>query len=119
MKASTKKGSGRKDPAKKGATAKVAAAVQQNGVQPKRRVPAALFASAHHQWLKEGLKAADVAVRVALFLFSGLILSTIRHWAIWDDLDSSWVFGLNYAAAHGLRMGRDVIYTYGPLGHLA
>src|SRR3954466_12740926 len=99
MKASSKKGSGRKDPAKKGATAKVATAVQQNGVQPKRRVPAVLLASAH-QWLK----AADVAVRVALFLFSGLMLSTIRHWAIWDDLDSSWVFGLNYAAAHGLRM---------------
>ncbi len=31
-------------------------------------------------------------------------------------LDNSWVVGLNLAVAHGLAFGRQVIFTYGPLG---
>ncbi|HZO97841.1 MAG TPA: hypothetical protein VFB42_10760 [Gaiellaceae bacterium] len=34
------------------------------------------------------------------------------------DLDSSWVIGLHLAAARGLDHGRDVVFTYGPLGFL-
>jgi hypothetical protein len=31
-------------------------------------------------------------------------------------LDNSWVVGLSMATAHGLAFGRQVIFTYGPLG---
>jgi hypothetical protein len=33
-------------------------------------------------------------------------------------LDSSWVFGINMAHAHRMVFGRDVLFTYGPLGYL-
>src|SRR5262247_211542 len=29
--------------------------------------------------------------------------------------DNTWFFALNYAAAHGLVMGHDFLWTYGPL----
>jgi hypothetical protein len=33
-------------------------------------------------------------------------------------LDHSWVFGINYFFSNSIRMGTDVIFTYGPLGFL-
>ncbi len=33
-------------------------------------------------------------------------------------LDSSWAYGLNYTFQHDLVMGRDIIFTFGPLGFL-
>lgn len=33
-------------------------------------------------------------------------------------LDSSWQMVLSYASDHGLQHGRDIVFTYGPLGHL-
>jgi hypothetical protein len=33
-------------------------------------------------------------------------------------LDSSWIWGINEAAATGALPGRDVVFTYGPLGFL-
>src|ERR1700728_2881165 len=33
-------------------------------------------------------------------------------------LDASWMLGLNLAHARGMVAGRDVIFTYGPLGYL-
>jgi hypothetical protein len=33
-------------------------------------------------------------------------------------LDASWMLGLNLAHARGMAPGRDVIFTYGPLGYL-
>lgn len=33
-------------------------------------------------------------------------------------LDRSWQMVLTYAAGHGLQHGHDIIFTYGPLGHL-
>ncbi|AWB09686.1 hypothetical protein TDSAC_0304 [Thermodesulfobium acidiphilum] len=34
-------------------------------------------------------------------------------------LDPSWQFAMNYAFEHGLIFGKDIIFTYGPLGFLA
>jgi hypothetical protein len=31
-----------------------------------------------------------------------------------DGLDSSWSFAMNYALAHGMGFGRDIIFTFGP-----
>src|ERR1019366_5581571 len=42
----------------------------------------------------------------------------IRYWPLIDNLDGTWVFVLNYAAAHGLKVGSDVFFTYGPLAYL-
>lgn len=33
-------------------------------------------------------------------------------------LDASWQMALGYAAVHGLQHGTEIIFTYGPLGHL-
>src|SRR5713226_1766519 len=40
-----------------------------------------------------------------------------RIMATAPGLDPSWVYGFNYASAHGLRWGRDFISTYGPYGY--
>ena len=34
------------------------------------------------------------------------------------DLDSSWSAVLVYAHQHGLQFGKDIVFTYGPLGFL-
>lgn len=36
-----------------------------------------------------------------------------------DGLDGSWIFALNYFFHHGIIVGRDEIFTYGPLGFAA
>jgi len=56
--------------------------------------------------------------RVLLFLWTVTIACPIRYWPVDGSIDNTWVFALNYAAAHGLRMGRDLIWTTGPLGYL-
>ncbi len=35
-----------------------------------------------------------------------------------SGLDSSWIVGINWALARGLQFGRDIVFTYGPLGFL-
>lgn len=56
--------------------------------------------------------------RIVLFLWTVLIACPIRYWPLDDSFDNTWVFALNYGAAHGLRIGRDLIWTTGPLGYL-
>jgi hypothetical protein len=57
--------------------------------------------------------------RWLLFLFAALLACPIRYSGQDPYLDNTWVFALNYAAAHGLAVGRDVVWTSGPLGYLA
>jgi hypothetical protein len=61
---------------------------------------------------------ARTAARCLLFLFAALLACPIRYWAQDPNWDNTWVFALNYAAAHGLAIGRDVVWTTGPLGYL-
>jgi hypothetical protein len=56
--------------------------------------------------------------RIALYLFVVLIACPIRYWPLGDSPEDSWRFALNYAPAHGLAVGRDVIFTCGPLVYL-
>jgi hypothetical protein len=37
---------------------------------------------------------------------------------LWPGIDQAWAYGLNYAFAKGLVMGRDIHFTFGPLGWL-
>jgi hypothetical protein len=57
-------------------------------------------------------------LRALFFLYVVLVACPIRYWAISNDWDNTWVFALNYAAAHGLAHGRDIVWNTGPLGHL-
>ncbi|GEM_PF-6278547 len=57
-------------------------------------------------------------IRILLFLWSLAVACPIRYWPIKDSVDNTWVFALNYAAAKGLALGRDIIWTTGPLGYL-
>src|SRR3954471_1339481 len=56
--------------------------------------------------------------QIALYLYVVLLVCPIRYWPLDLDIDSGWRHALNFAHAHGLAMGRDVIFTYGPLGYL-
>src|SRR4051812_10901993 len=56
--------------------------------------------------------------RAALFLWTILIACPVRYWPIQDTVDNTWVFAINYAAAHGLAIGKGIVWTTGPLGYL-
>jgi hypothetical protein len=57
--------------------------------------------------------------RWAIFLYLILVLCPIRFDAPDNKtIDNTWRFALNYAADHHLVMGRDIVWTWGPLFYL-
>jgi len=58
-------------------------------------------------------------MRAVLFLYLGLIFCPISYWAPASGADPTWVFALNYAQAHHLVMGKDILFPAGPLAYLA
>jgi hypothetical protein len=67
-------------------------------------------------------KRANVVLRWIVLLYPCLTLCPIRYCAPTNQglqhLDNTWMFALNYAAAHHLVLGRDIAWTYGPLACL-
>jgi hypothetical protein len=62
---------------------------------------------------------AFTASRLVLFFYALLVACPIRYWPVKVGIaDDTWIFALNYAAAHGLSIGSDVVWTTGPLGYL-
>jgi hypothetical protein len=57
--------------------------------------------------------------RVFLFSFVACVICPIQYWALAPDVDNTWFFALNYAAAHHLVIGRNIVWTAGPLAFLA
>ncbi len=58
------------------------------------------------------------ALLMALSIVAAVSMSPgFRIMATTSGLDPSWVYGFNYASAHGVRWGRDFISTYGPYGY--
>ena len=56
---------------------------------------------------------------MALSIVAAVSMSPgFRIMATTSGLDPSWVYGFNYASAHGMRWGRDFISTYGPYGYV-
>ena len=53
-----------------------------------------------------------------LFVYSVLIVCPIGYWPFAADMDNTWYFALNYAAAHHMTHGSDIIWTTGPLSYL-
>lgn len=61
----------------------------------------------------------EFALRMLLLTYVVLVASPMRFWQIRaDDNDYTWVFALNFGAAHGLTFGRDLVWASGPLGFL-
>src|SRR5579872_5479169 len=61
-----------------------------------------------------------IVVRVLFFVYVVVVACPIRYWPISQaTIDDTWVFALNYAASLGMAIGRDVVWTAGPLGYLA
>lgn len=56
-----------------------------------------------------------LAVGAVLTVLTWHVASVIPH----AGMDNSWQIGLTEAASHGLDFGRDVVFTYGPLGFLS
>lgn len=69
-------------------------------------------------WLYRFLGSRSKLLRIALYLYVVLVACPIRYWPLGSTVDETWRFALNYAAAHGLAVGRDVIFPSGPLGYL-
>jgi hypothetical protein len=64
---------------------------------------------------------AQARLRAHAWTIALVLALTILSWPVTyvtaaGGLDDSWVVGLNLALAHGLTFGRQVIFTYGPLG---
>jgi hypothetical protein len=55
---------------------------------------------------------------VLAFFSSMLCFVTLLPMVPVDELDPSWKAGMSYAVNHGLRIGTDVIFTFGPLANV-
>ena len=61
--------------------------------------------------------AADWVARATFFLLMALVMITLPL-APANELDASWRMALGKFFHDGLQFGRDVVFTYGPLGFL-
>lgn len=57
-------------------------------------------------------------LKYILLSWIGLISFSVQVYPIRPGLDWSWVFALNYFAEKGIKFGKDLVWTYGPLGFL-
>jgi len=55
---------------------------------------------------------------VFAFLSSMLCFVTLMPMVPVDELDPSWKAGMSYAVDHGLQIGTDIIFTFGPLSNI-
>ena len=62
------------------------------------------------------------ALRLVALVVVALAINVMTWPSLWvspqDGLDGSWQIALHLAADHGLAFGRDIGFTYGPLGFL-
>lgn len=63
---------------------------------------------------KYGLYKISALILVALFLLPTNIFCVLDV----KGLDGSWRYMINYAADMGLKFGRDIVFSYGPLGFI-
>src|SRR5579863_9443239 len=54
-------------------------------------------------------------LRYLLFMYVVVVACPIRFWNLEPSVDNTWVYALNYAAAHGVT---GLIWSTGPLGYL-
>jgi hypothetical protein len=54
------------------------------------------------------------ALQFLLFIATVCVFVPFRPGMPMENLDSSWVFGMNQAVSQGLAFGRELVFTYGP-----
>ena len=64
------------------------------------------------------MNASRLLASAAIAIVLTLLRSSLPRDAATNDLDPSWNAVLQYAAKQGLVSGKDIVFTYGPLGHL-
>lgn len=64
------------------------------------------------------LRKLEPLARTALFLWAILLAAIVRYHPLHADLDAGWAWALNALPGFGVVFGRDVAFTYGPLGRL-
>ena len=64
-------------------------------------------------------RALKIGCCALLGLVAWLALLDLSKTPLEPRLEPSWVAAITEAAANGWQFGREIIYTYGPLGHLA
>jgi hypothetical protein len=64
------------------------------------------------------MKLKTVSISIPLFLVLWLVLLRLPDAAPSPNLDASWASALSYFADQHMQFGKDVIFTYGPLGYL-
>jgi hypothetical protein len=90
-------------------------------VLPRGRSGQALSGSARRATIARLAQPADLSWKLLLpvGLFLALVTWEVPTVVPSTGFDASWQLALNLAAVHGLEFGRDVIFTYGPLGFLS
>ena len=56
-------------------------------------------------------------IHAVTFAYVVILLCPIRYWPVGVGEGNTWLFALNYAAAHGLVIGRDTVFPMGPLSY--
>lgn len=80
-----------------------------------KRILSSLRSRLNSSALKDSLKLSEGAFAfIALFFLTFLTLSIPFS----VGLDPSWQYAMNYAFEHGLIFGKDIIFTYGPIGFI-
>src|SRR5579871_361105 len=69
-------------------------------------------------WIQKISERKKLLIRWALFFYLVLVFCPITYLYLTPDSESTWYFGLNYAANHHLVMGHDIVWTTGPLSYL-
>jgi hypothetical protein len=63
-------------------------------------------------------KNSGIIRRIVAFLYVWFCLVKLPATSLRDSVPQSWEAVLSYAAAHHLQWGRDIVFTFGPLGFL-
>ena len=68
--------------------------------------------------MKVLLRRTKLIITVLFGLAALFYLPLFKIESLAATVDNSWIAVITWAAAKPLQFGRDIIFTYGPLGHL-
>lgn len=84
-----------------------------------RKKDAGVYLSQHWRAIHRKLAGKSRWFGLALFVWLALAVFPVPPSGIGVGLDASWGYGLNIAHAKHLVFGKDIIFTFGPLGYLS
>ena len=90
----------------------------ERNIDGRRSRAGRLFRGANRAHVRPAAAARLSSILSAIFAL-GWGLALVRPpWPVATGLDESWRFAIAFAAARGLQFGRDIVFTYGPLGYV-